>query len=97
MQDDIKMNLFFRSHAIKRMFERNVKPEDVRHVLATGKAIREYPDDTPYPSRLILGWVANKPLHVVVAEDAGTETTIIITVYAPDPTIWEADFERKKP
>jgi hypothetical protein len=34
------MNLIFRSHAIKRMFERNVRPEDVRHVLTTGKAIR---------------------------------------------------------
>lgn len=36
------MNLVFRSHAIKRMFERNVRPEDVRHVLTTGKTIREY-------------------------------------------------------
>jgi hypothetical protein len=72
------MNLIFRSHAIKRMFERNVRPEDVRHVLITGKAIREYPDDTPFPSRLILGWVASKPLHVVVAEDAGLETSIIL-------------------
>lgn len=89
------MNLIFRSHAIKRMFERYVMPEDVRHVLATGKTIREYPDDTPYPSRLILGWVAGKPLHVVVAEDTEAEVSIIITVYEPDPAIWEADFERK--
>jgi hypothetical protein len=41
--------------------------------------------------------VASKPLHVVVAEDAGLETSIIITVYEPDPAIWEADFERKRP
>lgn len=91
------MKLIFRSHAIKRMFERGVVPENVRHVLATGKTIREYPDDTPYPSRLILGWVGDKPLHVVVAEDFETASAIIITVYEPDPTIWEADFERKRP
>ncbi|EKD98396.1 MAG: hypothetical protein ACD_23C00459G0002 [uncultured bacterium] len=91
------MNFIFRSHAIKRMFERSVGPEDMRHVPTTGKTIREYPDDTSYPSRLILGWVADKPLHVVVAVDAGTEASIIITVYEPDPTIWEADFKRKEP
>ncbi|MDZ7655443.1 MAG: DUF4258 domain-containing protein [Sulfurimicrobium sp.] len=60
------MNLIFCSHAINRMFERNVRPEDVRHVLVTGKMIRECPDGTPCPSRLILGWQA-RPLHVLVA------------------------------
>lgn len=53
--------------------------------------------DTPYPSRLILGWTAGMPLHVVVAEDTEAETSIIITVYEPDPAIREADFEREKP
>ena len=52
--------------------------------------IKEYPDDKPYPSRLILGWKEGKPLHVVAAE------TIIITVYQPDPTLWNADFRSKK-
>jgi len=35
------MRLIFRSHAIKRMFERKITLEDVRHVLATGESIRE--------------------------------------------------------
>jgi hypothetical protein len=90
------MRLIFRSHAIKRMFERKITLEDVRHVLATGESIREYPNDTPYPSCLIMGWAADKPLHVVTAVDAETGTTIVITVYVPDPTIWESDFKRKK-
>jgi len=90
------MRLIFRSHAIKRMFERKITLEDVRHVLATGESIREYPNDTPYPSRLIMGWATDKPLHLVTAVDAETGTTIVITVYEPDPAIWEADFKRKK-
>lgn len=91
------MRLIFRSHAIKRMFERNISLENVQHVLATGKAIQEYPNDTPYPSRLVLGWIADKPLHVVTADDTETGTTIVITAYAPDSSVWEANFERKKP
>ena len=90
------MRLNFRSHAIKRMFERKISLEDVRHVLASGKSIRDYPNDTPYPSRLVMGWIAGTPLHVVTADNAETGTTIVITVYVPDPAIWEADFERKK-
>ena len=48
-------SLVFRIHAIQRMFERSVTRADVREVLATGEVIEQYPDDTPYPSRLILG------------------------------------------
>lgn len=40
-------NLTFRLHAIKRMFERKVDADDVRHVLATGEMIEDYPNDTP--------------------------------------------------
>ncbi|MBZ0092963.1 MAG: DUF4258 domain-containing protein [Sulfuricellaceae bacterium] len=35
------MRLIFRSHAIKRMFERNITLENIQHVLVTGKSIRE--------------------------------------------------------
>lgn len=44
--------LVFRVHAIKRMFQRQISKDDVRHVLETGEAIEAYPHDTPYPSRL---------------------------------------------
>lgn len=70
--------------------------EDVRHVLATGEVIEEYPDDTPYPSRLILGWCASRPLHVVVGDNIEAGEAIVITVYEPDSHQWEAGFRRKK-
>lgn len=31
----------------------------------------DYPDDTPYPSRLLLGWHNNRPLNIVVADNFG--------------------------
>ncbi len=89
--------IIFRVHALQRMFERGVTEEDVRHVLATGETIEEkYPDDQPYPSRLILGWTGNRPLHVVVADNESEETIIVITVYEPNPDLWEEDFRRRK-
>lgn len=46
----------FRRHAVERMAERNITRADVELVVKTGEIIREYSDDTPYPSRLMLGW-----------------------------------------
>ena len=88
--------LVFRIHAVRRMFERRISPEDVRHVVEHGQPIEEYPDATPYPSRLILGWRGGHPLHVVAADDARAGETMIVTVYEPDPARWEDGFTRRK-
>jgi hypothetical protein len=84
----------FRLHAVQMMFERNISPDHVIDVVKNGEVIRQYDDDTPYPSRLILGWVEDRPIHIVAA-DADTDT-IIITAYEPDPEVWNADFKAKK-
>lgn len=78
------------------MFERRISDEDVRHVVATGKTIETYPDDKPFPSRLILGQRGSRPIHVVVADNTDQHETIVITVYEPDPTEWEPGFERRR-
>lgn len=88
--------LIFRKHALQRMFQRSINTMAVSTVLAEGKRIIAYPDDTPYPSRLILGWLGDRPIHIVAADTPENET-IIITVYEPDPNLWEPGFERKKP
>ena len=90
------MKLTFRIHAIQRMFERQISPEDVRYVVESGETIQEYPDDTPYPSRLILGWKMQRPIHVVVADNEADDEKIIVTVYEPDPVQWTDDFKRRK-
>ena len=90
------MKLTFRIHAIQRMFERQISPEDVRFVVESGETIQEYPDDTPYPSRLVLGWKLQRPIHVVVADNEADNEKIIVTVYEPDHTQWTDDFKRRK-
>ena len=47
--------IVFRVHALQRMFERRITAEDVRSILETGEMVEHYSDDTPYPSRLVLG------------------------------------------
>jgi hypothetical protein len=88
--------LTYRVHAIQRMFERSISREDVRHVIEHGEIIRDYPDDMPYPSRLLLGWIGERPLHVVAADNTEDDETIIITAYEPDGAEWEPGFKKKK-
>jgi len=61
------------------MFARGISTADVETALASGQTIEEYPMDKPYPSRLVLGWIHGRPLHVVVAENRRDGETIVIT------------------
>jgi len=89
-------NYIFRRHALERMAERDITRADVESVVENGEVIREYADDTPHPSRLILGWRDERPLHVVAADDDEANETYIITVYEPDADVWNDDFRSKK-
>lgn len=88
--------LSFRVHPIQRMFERNITHDDVRYVIEYGQTIRNYPDDTPYPSRLLLGWRGTRLLHGVVADNETDGETIIITAYEPAPEQWDDSFRTRK-
>ena len=90
------MNVIYRVHAVRRMFERGISEADVDKVLSEGEEIAAYPEDTPYPSRLLLGWRNDRPLHVLVAYNARDDGQIIITVYEPDPALWDDGFKRRR-
>jgi len=85
--------LYFSRHALERMFQRGIPPEAIQTLLKHGEIIATYADDQPYPSALILGWHANKPVHAVIARDAESETCQVITVYQPDSLLWDAAFK----
>ena len=91
------MKLVFRVHALQRMTLRHITPEEVREVLTNGQTVENYPDDTPYLSRLVLSYVNGRPLHVVAAYNAVDDEAIVVTAYDPDPGLWENDFRRRKP
>ena len=89
--------IIYQRHAVERMAQRRISEEDVEHVLLTGETVEAYPNDTPYPSELLLGWCGNRPVHVVAATDKTNQRKIVITVYVPDPVKWETNFKRRKP
>jgi hypothetical protein len=90
------MELIYRQHAVKRMHERCITEEEVERAIASGKVIESYPDDTPYPSTLLLGHAGTKTIHVVYADDITEGIRIIITVYEPDPEIWHDDLKTRR-
>jgi hypothetical protein len=78
------------------MLERGVSRRDGFSVLLSGEQIEEYPNDSPFPSALFLGWKGNEPLHVVVALDSVSQQGYIITTYRPDLDHFEPGFMTRR-
>ena len=85
--------LLISGHGFQRMFERYITVTDVESILSDGEIIKEYLDDKPYPSYLLLGIIKNKPVHIVVAKNKNI--CILITAYFPDSSIWDSTFRKK--
>ena len=59
------------------------------------EVIEDYADDPRGHSRLVLGFTRdNKPVHVVCAVHQAT--LVIVTVYRPDPRLWQDHRVRRK-
>lgn len=88
----------FTRHAIDEMKHEEfgrIYEAEVSEVIGSAKIIKEYPDDTPYPSYLIYGRTqVDRPIHLVCAYNDEDERIIIVTVYEPDPDLW-IDFTRR--
>lgn len=88
-------DFIYRKHALERILSRNIDPEDIENTIKNGEIINEYPEDKPFKSFLVLGFISNTPLHVVISQDL-EGNCIIITSYIPDNKIWENNFKTKK-
>jgi hypothetical protein len=78
------------------MFQRRITVDEVRAVLEQGEIIDENPDALPYPSRLMLGRVGGRSLHVVLAENRADDETVVVTVHEPDPALWQPGSRRRR-
>jgi len=90
----------FTDHARREMETEplgRISTDEILAVLDVGEIIEEYPEDVPYSSCLVFGYTRQeRPLHIVCAPVLNEGRLIIITVYQPDPTRWEADWRRRK-
>lgn len=89
-------SVHYSRHAIERMFQRGLAPEAIAAVLQSGEVIASYPEDTPWPSVLLLGSVQDSPVHVVVGRDPATNACYVVTVYRPDPQLWKTDYKTRR-
>jgi hypothetical protein len=90
------MDTIFSQHALQQMFKRNISIEQVKHAIINGEEIRSYPDDKPYPSKLLLAFENELPLHVIIAQDFAENKNIVITAYHPDSNIWIGNFKTRQ-
>lgn len=82
-------------HARLRLIERSITVDDIVTCIDKGEIIKQYEDDKPFPSCLILGISLNgKYLHVVVSYDE--PYIYLITAYHPDAEQWEPDFKTRR-
>ncbi len=88
--------LNYSRYAFERMFLRGMTHEAVAWVVKNGKAIATYADDEPYPSELILGFWEQRPIHLVAARDEATGNCFVITVYLPDPVLWDETYAHRR-
>ena len=89
-------NLHFSRHAFERMFQRGIDPIALAQIVASGEVIAAYPEDKPYPSFLLLGFHAEQPVHAVVAHDPVTGNCYAVTIYRPDPELWDETSKNRR-
>ena len=82
-------------HGKQRLQEREIRVDDVMTAIKNGEIIKQYEDDKPLPSCLVLGKdKKGQSIHLVLSHD---EVFIyLITAYYPDVKIWSADFRKRK-
>ncbi len=87
----------YRVHSLERMVEQNISFEELDEVFLDMELVETYPEDTPFPSCLVLGYTKQRePLHLVYAVDEIEEKVYIITIYKPDQRKWQKDYKRRK-
>ena len=84
-------------HATIARLSRGISMIQLKQALADGEIIEKYPDDDPYPSCLVLGWLeTGDPLHIVCSRGKCAPELRIVTVYEPDDERWESNYKIRK-
>ena len=90
------LSILYSTHALQRMFSRSITEEEIKNCLLNGFLVTEYPNDNPYPSRLLTATYHQRTIHIVTAYNPEEKQHIIITAYVPNPEIWNEDFTKRR-
>jgi len=76
-------------HADEEASNERIILMEVLDTIFLGEIIEQYPDDNPYPSCLIFSKLkGDDPIHTVWAFNQATQSSVLITIYRPDPQKW---------
>lgn len=78
------------------MFSCTIATDEVEYALENRETIMDYPDDKPQPSKLLLAFYNERPIHIVCSYNAEDKTTVIITACEPSSDIWQNDYKTRK-
>lgn len=86
---------FTERHGVWAMAKRGIRFEDVRLAIGDQRSevIEEYPEGLRGRSCLILGWVQDRPLHVLCTD---TSPVLVVTAYRPDERRWLKDWKTRR-
>jgi len=85
----------FTLHALERMVERDIQPDEIKTAISNGKIIEDYPQDKYGHSCLICGHCRpDKILHVQCSVDP----VWVITSYDPSnkPEKWDETYTKRR-
>lgn len=76
-------------HADEEAYNDRIVLMEVFNTITPGEIIEQYPDDKPYPSCLVFSKLkGGDPIHTVWAFNQETQSSVLITIYRPDPEKW---------
>jgi hypothetical protein len=92
-------NVRLSDHGFDELRKDGILVDDVVASVWDAKLVEDYPARARGPSVLTLQRDANgRPIHVVWAIPAGENgPAVLVTAYRPDPALWDAEFERRRP
>ena len=82
----------FSKHAVDQSILRLIRVNEIKEAIANGQLIEDYPQDKYGPSCLISGkTLLGRTIHVQCSYPSRALIKII-TVYEPNPKLWNKDF-----
>lgn len=82
-------------HADEERRNDDISVSSLERVLTDAEILEDYPEDKRGRSCLVLGWLGERPVHVVCGANK-YDWLVIITVYIPMPPKWISPTERRR-
>ena len=87
--------VYMSQHAENRSRLRGISQDDIENCIETGQIIEQYPEDYPFPSCLVYGYVTDRRIIHVVVSDSG-DSMRIVTAYEPDTMTFKEDLKTRR-